>query len=539
MVPKATSRANQLLGGLFEMIAVRPQRLIGAVALAVLLAAACGQSSASQPSNLKLVAEMAFTYDSLDPDRGVFGTCVTVDKSVYDTLLALNPKDTSKPYPSLATSYTASSDAKTFTFKLRQGVKFASGNPFTSADVVFSINRNAGIANPNASVVTTGLSVTAPDSFTVVITSSSANPALPVLTTQSNFVILDSKLVQENGGTTTPQDKAEDYLNGPSKAGTGPYYIDSVDRTSQIVLKANPNYWGPKPTYTTVILRNVPAATQRLDVQDGQAQLAMDISTQDAASLGSSLNLVSAPTAGHFFLIMNLDPSVSKLTSNQSFREAVKYGIDYQGLLAIGGKGSVEMSGFVPKGILGALPASDDTQRDLTRAKAALAQVSIANPTVDLIYPTDYGKNGVTSTIVATKIQSDLKDVGITVNLKGMPSSEAYGQAKTNKEVMLLSPAQADFPDPSNLSYYEPGGFFAGWFNWNRGSDASVDSLVDQAGAAVDPATRGQAYQQLQLAMNAKIVEVFLFQTSLTLVAAKSVHPIVNSFYVVDFGLIT
>src|SRR5579872_3645813 len=116
-----------------------------AVAMALALSACAGQSTAADHTNQTLIVEQGFRVDDLDPAHGGAVTDALVDKSVYDTLLAANPRDLTKPYPQLATSYTESSDAKTFTFKLRHGVKFASGNPMTSADVVYSINRVNGI----------------------------------------------------------------------------------------------------------------------------------------------------------------------------------------------------------------------------------------------------------------------------------------------------------------------------------------------------------------------------------------------------------
>jgi len=114
-----------------------------------------------------------------------------VIKSAYDTLLRSTPHDLSKPFPELATSFTASPDGKTFTFALRRGVKFASGNPFTSADVAFSLNRDNNI-NAGAANVMAGLSVSTPDAFTVVVTSPDPNLAVPVEMTQFNAAILDS-----------------------------------------------------------------------------------------------------------------------------------------------------------------------------------------------------------------------------------------------------------------------------------------------------------------------------------------------------------
>jgi len=508
-----------------------------AVALGVLLSSACSnsQNSAAPSGNQTLIVEQAFSYDTLDPGRGVNQTTAMVDKSIYDTLLTLNARDLSKPYPALATSYTVSPDGKTFTFQLRHGVKFASGNPLTSADVVWSLSRLENLQSPGA-VVMNGLTASAPDPFTVVLTSAAPNPAVPIIMTQSNGGILDSKLVQQHGGTNDTTDKAEDYLN-TSAAASGPYMTDSVDRTSQIILKANPNYWGPKPVYGTVILRNVPSASQQLDIQDGQAQLALNISTQDVASLNSTkVNVIAAATADQLFVALNADPSVSKLTADPNFREAVRYGMDYTGLLALAGKGAVQEPGFVPVGLVGALPASEATKRDVTRAKAALAKVGIANPTVVLDYPNDFALDGLLILPFVTKIQNDLKEVGITVTLVGTPTSIHYDKVHQGKVQMWVTWNPADYPDPSDFLVETPGNVFGQFLNWNAGMDPSLDAMVAKASSATQATDRNLAYQALQRAMNATGYFDFILQPGKTLVAAKSVKVALNPFTSVDFG---
>ena len=263
--------------------------LLAGAALMVLSGVACGAQSSSTTSNGTLIVDKIFDSDTLDPARGVAQLSTLVDSNVYNKLLLVNPSDLSKPYPDLATSFTPSADGSSYTFTLRHGVKFASGDPLTSADVVFSLNRVLGVNLAPAGTIS-GLTFTAAGPYTVVVGTkpSMPNPAIPVEMTQFNAGIVDSKLVEEHGGTTTAKDQAGTFLNGPSKAGTGPYFLQSVDLTSQVVLKANPNYWGPKPHYGTIILVNAPAATQSLNIQDGQAGLALDIGPQAVAGLDSS-----------------------------------------------------------------------------------------------------------------------------------------------------------------------------------------------------------------------------------------------------------
>ena len=515
--------------------------------LAVLVCSACAsQSSSTNNGNRTLIVEQSFNSGplaSLDPAHGILPTPIMIDKSVYDTLLTLNPSDLTKPYPALATSFTVSPDAKTFTFQLRPGVKFANGDPLTSADVVWSLTRLRAFqdAGLTSAVEMTGLTATAPDPSTVVLKSDSPNPAVPIVMTQSNTGILDSKLVQQNGGTSDAKDQADAYLNGPNQAGSGPYMITAFDRTNEADLQANPNYWGPKPTYNKVIVRNVPSATQQLDIQDGQAQMALNITLQEAQSLGSSVRVIAGTSLDQEILEMNADPNVSPLTANQHFRDAVRYGLDYQGILVLAGKGAASPTGgLIPVGILGALPASDAPQRDVALAKAALAQVGVSNPTVELDYSTDGSVDGLSPALLAAKIQSDLKQIGITVNLVANTVAVTF-QTKiaTGKAQIWFTSNQADYPDPSDFLIWAPGGFLGSILHWKTGFDPSLDTLVTSASSAVAIADRNSAYQALGKAMNVTAYLIDIVQPGKGMVVAKSVNAIVNPFNSVDLGSVS
>jgi len=177
--------------------------LVAFLVVLVILGANCtNQNSHTNTNHGPLIVEVAFTsYASLDPARTIFDVPKIVDYSIYDTLVRINPTDLTKPYPSLATSFTVSADGLTTTFHLRQGVKFASGDPLTSADVAWSLTRVKNIGYSGASSIMDGLTVAAPDPLTVIVTSDTPNPAVAVALTQFQTGILDSKLVQQHGGT--------------------------------------------------------------------------------------------------------------------------------------------------------------------------------------------------------------------------------------------------------------------------------------------------------------------------------------------------
>lgn len=522
-------------------------------AIAVLLvgcATACGSSSGgggTNPSGI-LVVDQQFNFDDLDPALAVYSTSSLVDHAAYDTLTIVNPHDLTKAYPSLATSWTVSTDAKTTTFHLRNGVKFASGNPLTSADVVWSLTRLEKVGQKSGQNYVAqdpggnDLAFSAPDPYTVVVTSQVANPSVAIELTMVNADILDSALLEQHGATTSADPPALDTFLNSGSAGSGPYTVTNVDRTSQIVLTRSPRYWGSRPTFAKIVVRDAPTATQRLDIQDGQAQLALDIPATDAATMNaSSVNVDSIASPDQLYIMLNAKGSVLPGGDNQKFRDAVRYALDYRGLVALAGKGAVQNTGFLPNGILGALPESAAVHQDLALARSDLQQSGVANPGFTLEYPTDVSLDGLSLEQFAVKIQSDLAKVGITVTLRGDPQT-VWGGNFTNGNVQArIGYNNGDFPDPN--AFMPINGVVPNSDttvdNWVPGLDPNVDQLTNTASAAITAASRNTDYQTLERAMNSAAYFDFILEPAKTLVTAKSVHASANPFTTVYLGQVT
>jgi peptide/nickel transport system substrate-binding protein len=241
--------------------------LMAAFALAL---TACGKSSTRSSSNnaaRTLVIDRSFDLKTADPGREFEVSGGIIVHALYDTLLTFEGSDVTKPVPSLAESYQQSADGKSFTFKLRSGVKFSDNTPLTAADVAFSLNRVRNLKG-NPSFLMEGVTATAQGEDTVVLTSTKPNPALSYLLPNPALGVVNSKVVKEHGGTDAAgadkTDKAETFLNQTS-AGSGPYVLESFNTTSQTVIKANPNYWVPgsprTPAWSCVTCRPTPSGS--------------------------------------------------------------------------------------------------------------------------------------------------------------------------------------------------------------------------------------------------------------------------------------
>jgi peptide/nickel transport system substrate-binding protein len=514
------------------------------VALSIGLAAcgssgsSSGSSSSSSSASSSLVVETSFVLKTLDPGRMFEPTGLMIDHTIYDTLLTYKGSDVTTPVPDLATSYTASADAKTFTFTLRKGVKFANGDPLTAADVVFSLTRTKNI-DGNPSFLMAGITATAPNASTVVLTSTTPNTAIPAILTNPSLGIVDEKKVVAAGGSDAANaataDKAETALNTTSQ-GSGPYTLTSYSTTTQVVLTANPSYWGPKPKYSKIIIRNVQANVQKLDVLKDESQIAVDLSPAQAQGM-TGVQIVNGASPNLFFLLTNDNPKISKITSNPQFQTAVRDGIDYASLVQLAGKGAVQAGGIIPSMFLGSLPANGGATYDPAAAKAALAASGVGHPTLNLVYPSDIQVNGISFGDLAARVQQDLQAVGINVKLQGQSIAVALNSYRGGQETMGLWYWGPDFPDPSDYLNFLPGALVGLRAGWTKGADPSLSALGTTAAGTTAKATRESLYQQIQKSMNTTSPFMPLIQPAQIVVGATSVKNLQsNALWLVDLS---
>lgn len=512
------------------MTAVRgPRRsVVASVLLGGLLAlAACGGGgNNTNTGNHTLVVDKSFDMKTADPQREFEVSGGIIAKALYSTLLTFKGADSATPVPSVAKSYTASSDAKTYTFKLRTDIKFTDGTPLTSADVAFSFNRLINIKG-NPSFLLADITVSAPDASTVVLTSSSPNPAIPFIIPNPALGIVNSKVVKGHGGTDQPgadkADQAESFLNSQS-AGSGPYTLKSFSTTSEVDLVANPSYWGPKPFYNTVVVRNVQAPAQLINIQKGSNEVALDLSPDQAASLNSGTVQVKAiPGPNVFFLFSNNNPQISSITPNKHFQNAIRYGLDYASYVQLAGAGAIQTPGVVPSMFLGALKSSDAAAFDLNKAKSELAASGLSNPSVNLGFPSDFTLNGISFSTLAQKVQANLQAVGIKVNLTGSPISTALADYRAGKEQLGLWLWGPDYPDPNDYLVFLPGQLVGLRAGWTAGSDPTLEALGQQAASTTDNTQRGQLFQQIQRQLNTDGPFFPLIQPGQVVAASKGV----------------
>jgi len=435
-----------------------------------LTAAALQPATAATPKDELVIAIMMTTMRGLDPHEINQLEAAEVVANLYDRLISLPPDDITNPQPSLAESWTISEDGKTFTFKIRRGVTFHSGNPLTARDVEWSLHRliKLGLA-PSTDLRQWGFSaknvdqlIRAADDQTLVLETPEVwNPNL-ILYSLASFStsIVDSAFLaaKEKDG-----DWARNYLQ-TADAGSGPYSLVTWRSNQLLIADAFKDYWKGVPAMKRVYLGHVPeSSAQRLQIDAGDVDVATRLSSTDLSGLerDGKVTVQKVPGFGFYYLALN---QKDKILSNPKVREAFRYLIDYDGLAGSVMKYyGIKQQTIIPGGLPG---ASTDMpyKLDIEKAKGLLAEAG---------YPDGFSKvyfaqPGTPESEVGVSLQNNAAKAGIKLDLQ---IGDQIGKFRSRQFELFSSRTGERLPDPHAvlLSYAT---------NANNADDAKLAGLV-------------------------------------------------------------
>ena len=183
----------------------------------------------------------------------------------------------------------------------------------------------------------------------------------------------------------------------------------------------NPHYTETKPKYSRVVLQNVDGPTQKINVQAGQAQVALDLNADQVKDLGSgSTKLVKGTSPNVFYLWLNQNPDASGgITNRPEFVTAVRHGIDYGSIVGITGPGSTQPGGMVPSQFIGAIKPDQTNSFNVSGRRDVLSK-PVATRAKQFLFHilATLLSNGISFQTLAEAIQSQLKTVGIALSLQ-------------------------------------------------------------------------------------------------------------------------
>lgn len=463
-----------------------------------------GETSDQTGGSNTVVVAMGAGFSTVDPGYVYEKYPPLIVNACYENLFKFYSND-SAPEPCLAESYEFSEDNLTLTVKLKEGVTFASGNPMTSADVLFSINRCKNLQGNPAFIAETIESMEAPDDQTVVFHLTQADSAILSKLTYSSLAVLDSAVVKENGGTdaedASTTDTAQAYLDTTS-AGSGMYVMTSYIPDEEVVLEKNPNYWGEGTNVDKYIIKIQPDAnTQMMTLSTGDIDVAMNMTDDTIAELADAQNveIINAATKTVGFVMMNMNETYGGPVSDPKVQQAIRKALDYSGLQVICGEGTLTPYSLIQSGFMGSKGERPADYTNVEEAKALLAEAGYGDGLdVDLTV-SDLDMEGILLTDLAQKIKDDLAQIGINVNIVSQPWAAGYGDAYRDGTLgFTVMYWGTDYNDPNVQLEFLPGGVVGLRAGWTADMNPELAAMYQETMSATDNDDRIAALEKIQ-----------------------------------------
>ncbi len=465
-----------------------------------------------------VVVAMGSGFSTLDPGYVYEKYPPVIVNACYENLFKFYNND-GAPEPCLADTYEFSEDGLTLTVTLKDGVTFASGNPMTSADVLFSINRCKNLQGNPSFICDTIESMEAPDDKTVVFHLSQADSAILSKLTYSSLAVLDSAVVKENGGTdaedASSADTAQDYLNTTS-AGSGMYVMTSYTPDEEVVLEKNPNYWGTATNVDKYIIKIQPDSnTQMMTLSTGDIDVAMNMTDDTMAELAGADNveIINSATKTVGFVMMNMNEEYGGPVSDPLVQKAIAKALDYSGIQTICGEGTITPYSIIQSGFMGSKGEKPADYANVEEAKSLLAEAGYPNGfDIDLTV-SDLDMEGILLTDLAQKVKDDLAQVGINANLVPQAWAAGYGDAYRDGTLgFTVMYWGTDYNDPNVQLEFLPGATVGLRAGWTKDMNPELAAMYEEAMAATDNDARIAVLEKIQDAMYEEVPFVMIAQ---------------------------
>ena len=482
---------------------------VAASALALMLGLMPAAAQEQRDPNAKQGGEIVITYKddvaTLDPAIGYDWQNWSMIKSLFDGLMDYEP-GTTKLRPELAESYEISEDGKTFTFKLRQGVKFHNGREMTADDVKYTLDR---VTNPTTQSPGAGFfasikgyedvaggkaeslsGVTVVDPHTVKIELSRPDATFLHVMALNFSHVVPKEAVEEHGA---------DF--GKHPVGTGAFKMAEWTLGQRLVFERNADYWnkglpyldkitfeiGQEPIVALLRLQNGEVDVPGDGIPPAKFQEVMnDPAQKERVVEGGQLH------TGYITMNTTMPPF-----DNVKVRQAVNMAINKDRIVQMINNRAVPANQPLPPSMPGYAKDYKGYAYDVEKAKALLAEAGHPDgfETELFVMNTDPNPR------IAQAIQQDLSAIGIKANLQSLAQANVIAAGgEKNGAPMIWSGGMAwiaDFPDPSN--FYGPilgcGGAVPGGWNWAWYCNEELDKKAAEADSITDPARAEERYK--------------------------------------------
>ncbi len=456
---------------------------------------------------------------TFDPAREAQYTAPLSLRAAYESLVTMSPGDYLEVKPALAKSWGKTADGKGLRFNLTDA-KFNSGNPVTADDVKWTFERLINLKDQPSQYVTNVAAINAVDAKTLDIML--VDPTQPILAILSgpNFGVMERKAVEAQGGTSGKDaptvDKATNWLNQHS-AGAGPFTMVGWTRGAQILLTRNEHYFRGKVQFEHVIVRHMgDSATQLLAIKRGDIAVAFNLIPEQIATLkdNKDVRVEGLRSLDYVYMALTNEPEFNKALAIKEARQAIACAIDYDGIIdsLLGGK-ALRCASFIPIGLYGSTEATTKQygwHQDLDKAKALLQKAGLGGGFEFKISYGDAAVSGLSYSVLAQKLQSDLARVGIKVVLDPVDQVNLRTQYTTGKAqggvLTFWNPSGVETDQWAQASVRR----VAKRIHWTP--DPALMKLVDAAAAEQDTTKRSAMYLEYEKALLDQASLLILFQ---------------------------
>ncbi len=431
---------------------------------------------------------------------------------IFDRLVERDSK--AQPYPGLASSWRSVSDT-VWEFKLRPGVRWHDGQPFTADDVAFTIGRAPNVPNSPGGFggfVRAITRVEVIDPLTVHFHTARPHPLLP---TELASVAIISRHVGQGAST-------EDYNSGRAAIGTGPYRLGEYRNGDRTVLLRNDNYWGTKEPWAQVNYRFIGNdAARSAALLAGDVQMIDQVPTSDLPRLRGDARVTVSETLGLRVIFLETDHSRSGnlpfVTDNEGkpiatnpfndlrVRRALSMAINRQALAERVMEGTARPTGqWLPPGTFGYNPEVPTPRFDADAAKRLLAEAGYPNGfRITLHSPNDRYPNDARTAQAVAQMWSR---IGIRTEVEALPWASFASRSNRQEFAVRLAgwgstTGEASYTLVNVLGTYDRAKL-TGASNVMRYSNPALDALTERAVATLDNASReAQLREGVRIAM--------------------------------------
>ncbi len=497
-----------------------------------------GTASAKTPADTFVMAKDISDIITLDPAEVFELSAGEIIANLYDRITIYEPGNLKELVGGVVESWKFSADAKTITFRMREGLSFHSGNAVTAEDPVYSLKRVVHLNKTPSSIVTQFgwkpdnvdnlIKVIDPNTFSITITEAFL-PGL-VLNVLSAGIgsVVDSKLVKSHEKN---RDWGYEWMKLNS-AGSGAFSLGVWKANETIVLNRFDSYRrGPAKMKRVIVHHVAEPSDQQLLLEKGDIDLARNLTPNQIKRIVGNPDLAvdDNPKGTVVYMAAN---QMNPILSNPKVMDALRYGVDYKGMAVslLAGQWFVHQS-FWPKGLWAAYE-QNPYRLDIAKARSLLEEAGYGagfTVRIDTLTRPPFPE-------LAQAIQVTLAQAGIKSKIQTQEAKSLWPKYRSRKHELIIAPWSPDYVDPhSNADTFthnpdnrlEAG--LTGKLTW-RNSFASdeLNALTDKARQSSDPAEREKLYTYLQKKLMSDGPFVIMFQQNDQIARRKELRGFIS-----------